>query len=144
MHDTDSIIYLYHPEKYNIPQGNIWGEWDCEKIDYKNGGLRTFIGLCPKSYAVKAANNQTLLKLKGVSLKYSTQPLVNFDILEEMVKTFIATGTTFDLQVPQMNFVYRIGKGIETWNHLKKVSFNPSDLKGNLSGATLYPFGWRF
>ena len=143
MHDTDSIIYIYDPLEYNIPKGDIWGQWDVEKIDYKNGGIKTFIGLGPKSYALKAANDTTLVKLKGVSLKNSTTSILNFDTLEEMITNFISTQESSEIDIPQMTFRYVPSQGMTTNYYLKKVKFQKDDLKGILIRDTLYPFGFN-
>lgn len=47
-HDTDSIIYEYNRNLYNIPEGRYLGEWECE-----TGGnpIIKFTSIGPKSYA---------------------------------------------------------------------------------------------
>lgn len=144
MHDTDSIVYVYDPKLYNIPRGDIWGDWDVEKIDYKNDGIKTFIGLCPKSYAIKTMNDKTMIKMKGISLKYATRNLLNFDILEELVLDHLNKLKTRSIGIPQMNFVYRIGQQMVTWHYLKNVEFKPNDLKGNLTeDGVLLPYDFK-
>ena len=32
-HDTDSVIYIYDPLLYNIPESDTWGSWSVEKFD---------------------------------------------------------------------------------------------------------------
>lgn len=31
MNDTDSIIYVFDPKEYNIPEGSMLGDWEIEK-----------------------------------------------------------------------------------------------------------------
>ena len=38
--DTDSIIYIRDPDGYNIPQGHLLDEWEREKIDIQNEGIK--------------------------------------------------------------------------------------------------------
>lgn len=145
MHDTDSIIYLYDPDDYNIPCGDVWGEWDVEKIDSANGGIRTFFGLCPKSYGIKTANGKSMIKLKGLSLKHSTRDIINFEVLEDLLKEYLDTGIApTPVKVPQMSFTYRIGHTMTTRYFLKDAAFKPECLKGVLDrDGVLFPFGFQ-
>ena len=144
MNDTDSIVYVYDPDQYNIPQGDVWGQWEVEDIDSKNGGIRTFVGLGPKTYAIECANGETLVKCKGVSLKHATRQLVNFKSMEQLVLDYLEHQETRSIKVPQTVFVYRFGQGMHTYKMLKDLAFNPDDLKGNLdSEGYLYPFGFE-
>ena len=144
MNDTDSIVYVYDPDQYNIPEGDVWGQWEVEDIDKKNGGIREFVGLGPKTYAIKCDNGETLVKCKGMSLKYSTEELVNFDTMKQLVLDFLESGELRKIRVPQQTFVYHIGKGMHTHKMLKDLSFNANDLKGELDEeGYLYPFGYK-
>jgi hypothetical protein len=64
-HDTDSVIYIYDPACENLPFDDIWGSWDEEKVS-KNGNITAFVGLGPKSYALKTKNGKDVIKLKGL------------------------------------------------------------------------------
>lgn len=153
MNDTDSIIYIYDPElgeEGNIPEGSIWGDWEREDIDKLHEGIRTFVGLGPKSYALKCGDGETLVKVKGISLKRATEDLVNFEVMENLVLDHFTpyTGTDEDwvplsVQVPQKNFTYRFGRGITTHLMLKELKFNYETLKGELQpDGCLNPFGY--
>lgn len=138
-HDTDSIIYVYDPEKYNIPTSDIWGEWDEEKISKK--GIDAFVSLGPKSYGIKAGS-ETIIKLKGLSVKHAHRNMVNFDVLKNLLLNHMA-GNYPTIQVPQMRFTYRQGLGMATQNFLKNLKFTPDALKGNLmSNMKVFPFGY--
>lgn len=142
MNDTDSIVYLYDPEQYNIPEGDVWGQWEVEDVDKLNGGIRTFVGIGPKTYAIKCENGETLVKAKGLSLKRSTENLVNFDTMEQLVLEFLNENRTSKIRVPQMTFSYRFGRGMQTNYMLKDLAFNADDVKGELdSDGHLFPFG---
>ena len=141
MHDTDSIVYLYDPERYNIPEGDLWGQWSVEKFDVKNEGLKTFIGLGPKSYALEAANGKTMFKCKGVSIKLAHEALLNYEVMKKLVLDFLKEKTQSSTWIPQVNFVYRIGRKMITWKSLKEVTFKPEELKGYLhEDGILYPY----
>ena len=138
-HDTDSIIYIYDPEKYNIPQSPLWGDWDEEDISKK--GITSFVSLGPKSYGIRAPG-QDILKLKGLSIKHSHRSLVNFDLLKEQIDTY-ARGDHMTTEVPQMNFVYKPGKGIKTTKSLKKLEFSIDALKGFIGpDFKVFPLGY--
>lgn len=145
MHDTDSIVYIYDPapDQYNIPQGDLWGEWSVEKFDTKNDGIRTFIGLGPKSYALEAGNGKTMFKCKGVSIKLAHEQLLNYDIMKMLVLDFLEEKKKSSTWIPQVNFVYRVGRQMVTWKSLKEVSFKPEELKGYLhEDGVLYPYAY--
>lgn len=139
--DTDSIIYLYDPTKYNIPEGGMFGQWERESVDVNNGGIQTFVALGPKSYGFKCANGHTEMKIKGLSLRHAHSDLVNFKVMERLVLQNIEAKTVETIHVPQMTFKYNISEGVKTVKLLKRLAFNHEELKGELRGAKLYPFG---
>lgn len=144
MNDTDSIIYIYDPLLYNIPQGDIWGDWEVEDDDLLNGGIRTFVGIGPKTYGFKCENGFKSFKCKGLSLKYATENIVNFDEMESLVLEYLESQTTTILRVPQTNFTYNLGRGMHTSRALKTLEFQPNILKGVLDAqGYLYPFGYH-
>ncbi len=150
MNDTDSIIYIYKPEEYNIPESDVWGGWEVEDIDRNNEGIRTFVGLGPKSYALECekdrdiGKNETLVKFKGLSLKRATEDLVNFKVMEELVLEHLQGLPQRTLRIPQTNFNYRFGRGMNTHRMLKDLKFNADQLKGVLQpDGTLNPFGYE-
>jgi hypothetical protein len=134
-HDTDSIIYIYDPAKYNIPESPLWGDWDEESISKK--GITAFVSLGPKSYGIRAPG-EDILKLKGLSIKHAHRNLVTFDLLKSQID-----GLTKTTLVPQMNFIYKPGKGMKTTKSLKKLEFNPEFLKGFLGpDFKVFPLGY--
>jgi hypothetical protein len=141
-HDTDSIIYIYDPLVYNIPESNVWGKWSVEKIDSKNGGLRGFVGLGPKSYGIRAANGVSEIKVKGLSLKLAHKELFNFDVMDKHIQTYLEMGESTCLQIPQKRFNYNPSKGMMTEEYLKKLQFQPEILKGDLVGGVVVPKGY--
>jgi hypothetical protein len=143
MNDTDSIVYIYDPLLYNIPEGDMLGQWEVEKIDYKNKGIRTFVGLGPKTYAIKCENGKTQVKAKGMSLKLAHESLINFEVMELMVLEYLKTGELTTKCIPQTNFSYNHNDGIRTFHMLKQFAFKPELMKGNLRGPILYPFGYK-
>lgn len=135
-HDTDSVIYIYDPTKENLPTSDIWGSWDEEKVS-KNGNITAFIGLGPKSYALKTADGKDVIKVKGLSLKHSHRNLINFESLKDMVLN------PKSIDVPQRNFVYKMGQGIHINESLKTLTFDPLALKGYLhTDYKVYPPGY--
>jgi hypothetical protein len=148
MNDTDSIIYVYDPDLYNIPEGGLLGEWEVEDIDTENGGIREFVGLGPKTYALKCDNGKELVKAKGLSLNLATSQLVNFNSMKQLAKTFLENYardvfSSGVIKVPQKTFVWNAKDGMRTWLMLKDLKFNYNDVKGVMDGeGYLHPFGF--
>lgn len=138
MHDTDSIMYVYDPDQYNIPVDDILGGWEIE-----NDQILEFVGVAPKTYAYKCSDGSTKVKCKGVSLTNFHKELVNFDSMKQLVRKYLAVKQIDTIQVPQQSFVYKLGEGIHTHKFMKQLRFNPKELKGVLDRRTgiIYPFG---
>jgi hypothetical protein len=95
--DTDSMIYEYNKNEYNIPDGKFLGEWECE-----TGGnpIHEYVGIAPKSYGYKYYENgieNINVKSKGFSLNLENQRVVNFDKYKSMVFDNSITATTKNL-----------------------------------------------
>lgn len=141
MCDTDSIVYVYDPLLYNVPTGDMLGQWeeeDCSKL-----GIEEFVGWGPKTYALKLADGTEVVKAKGVSLNYATETLFNFDVMKTEVLKFINTGIMDSVFIPQFNFEWTVVKDMHTVRSLKVARINKGDLKGVLIGSYLYPFGYE-
>ena len=143
MCDTDSIVYIRDPDGYNIPKGDMLGEWEVEKIDSKNGGIQTFVGLGPKTYGLKTWSGPCLVKAKGLSLNLATSRAVNFDSMEAMVKQFLEVGKADKISIPQQTFTFDLRRGMRTWKMLKDLQISKEEMKGFLDHeGHLYPFGF--
>lgn len=146
MCDTDSIVYIYDPERYNIPEGSLLGEWEVEDEDKDNGGIREFVGMGPKTYGFKCDNGYTKVKAKGLSLNHSTRNLVNFEKMKDHVLHYLRTGTQKPSSlIPQRTFQWHYTSGMKTMHTLKEFKFNFDDMKGviNRDDACIYPFGFN-
>lgn len=144
MNDTDSIVYIYDPELYNIPEGGLLGDWEVEDIDSKNGGIREFVGMGPKTYAIKCENGFTLTKAKGIRNSYAASNLVNFEVMKSHVLEHKAGRKKAATNVPTMNFTWVSGQGVKTSFTLKRLQFNANDLKGTLNqDGYLLPIGYQ-
>lgn len=139
-HDTDSIIYIYDPNLYNIPEEDIWGCWEEEKISKQ--GITEFISTGPKSYALKTETSE-LVKLKGLSIKHSHRHIINFASIKNLIFNALQ-GFTLNINVPQFRFLYTLGKGMKTIEFIKQLKFDPNELKGDLKDDLyVYPFGYE-
>src|SRR6185437_304948 len=136
MHDTDSIMYVKSLGDRSLIEGDIFGQWAEEKVS--KIGITGFIGMGPKSYALKLVNGSEKIKQKGVSYAYSHRNLINYQVLKEAVLNPHKV-----IEVPQQSFVGQ--DEITTHRFLKKVQFNCRELKGELrrkngvQGHVLYP-----
>ncbi|XP_035677014.1 uncharacterized protein LOC118416064 [Branchiostoma floridae] len=81
--DTDSIIYLCDG-KNTLPVGDYLGDLTDELED--NGGhIVEFCSAGPKNYAYVAADGTSVCKVKGFTLNYQNQQLINFDVMKDMI-----------------------------------------------------------
>ena len=137
-HDTDSIIYVYDPLLYNIPEGDVWGDWSVEKIaSPKHGGIRSFVGVGPKSYGLRTFDNTELIKFKGVSLRHAHRDMMNFDKMVAMVEQQVV------VHLPQMRFEFVKHNMMITNYFLKECKYQPAMLKGFLGNEMrLFPHGY--
>ena len=109
-HDTDSIIYEFENEMYNIPLGECLGDWEDE---LKGQPIIEFVAIAPKTYAYKYLDKPVLqcdepywdwngmkypikevVKVKGVKQGYDSLKTLNFKGLHDLVmklKTEIST-----------------------------------------------------
>lgn len=81
-HDTDSIIYEYEPDKYNIKEGDYLGEWECETDGKK---ITKYCSIGPKSYAYDVEFKPKDCKMKGICLNYDNSQLVNINTFKNLV-----------------------------------------------------------
>ncbi|XP_066296636.1 uncharacterized protein [Branchiostoma lanceolatum] len=81
--DTDSIIYRCNG-KNNLELGDYLGEFTNEVAD--NGGY--IVQYCsggPKNYSYLCADGSSVCKVRGFSLNYQNQQLINFDVMKDMI-----------------------------------------------------------
>lgn len=85
--DTDSCMYIYDLNQYNIPIVNSrLGKWTDEVPD---GKIVKYVALGPKNYGYEYIVNgvkHTKCKVKGITLDYDTTQKVNFDSMVQCVK----------------------------------------------------------
>ncbi|ESO99215.1 hypothetical protein LOTGIDRAFT_239739 [Lottia gigantea] len=81
--DTDSVIYVHHPDQWNPPRGNSLGEWKDELEE--NVTITEFVSGGAKNYAYKLSNGQTVCKVRGFTLNYRGSKDLNFDSVKGMV-----------------------------------------------------------
>jgi hypothetical protein len=85
--DTDSCMYVYDPDQYNIPIINSrLGKWTDEVPE---GKIVKYVALGPKNYGyeyIVEGKRYTKCKVKGITLDYDTTQKVNFDTMVDCVK----------------------------------------------------------
>lgn len=143
MNDTDSIVYIYDPDLYNIPEGGLLGQWEVEDEDRENGGIREFVGLGPKTYGFKCDNGYSKVKAKGLSLNLATEKKVNFETMKNLAISNLE-GKTERIVIPQKNFVWTVENGMRTWMMMKDLKVDMDGLKGTMDQeGYIYPLGYR-
>ena len=87
-HDTDSVICFYDPFNHEeIETSDILGDWGEEDVSVT--GIVEYCAMGPKTYALKMKDGSTVVKAKGVNLNYATSDLVNFDVMMEIVDSYL-------------------------------------------------------
>ena len=139
MHDTDSVVFVQRPGDSDPDTGCIWGDWEVDDFEVDHGGIREFVALGPKSYGLRAGDGTETYKHKGVSLKLAQRRLLHF----RSAKRLLLEGG--QMLVPQMSFVYRMGRSMTTHYFRKKVCFQMDVLKGVYDPVStqLFPFGFE-
>jgi hypothetical protein len=143
MYDTDSVVYIYDPDKYNVEESKIWGEWEAEDISVQ--GITGFIGLGPKSYAMRCKDEKfNKVKLKGISQKRATDKLLNYDTMKQMVLDNLVSKDIQLIKVPQTIFDYKFNRGIYVKQIQKILAFDFNSQKGLVGkNMFIYPRGYK-
>ena len=135
-HDTDSIIYEYDKNLYNVPEGEGLGEWQSET---GNNKICEYVSIAPKSYGYKVSDDKYSVKIgdvkmKGITLNYANHKVVNFDSMKSLVD-----GTQEKL-ITEENLVFQKTKtGIKTKTMCKDVHYTMD--KRIRDGYWTYPKG---
>jgi hypothetical protein len=121
--DTDSIIYKHHPEKHNIPEGELLGQWESEtKLP-----IVKVLAIAPKSYGYETSDGKVEVKCKGISLHYNNSKKYNMDSLNTLIT---GKGKETEILTTKMEFIKDNKKGtITTRNTDKKISYKPELFK---------------
>jgi hypothetical protein len=130
--DTDSIIYEFNKELYNVPEGNYLGEWESETDDKP---IHEFVAIAPKSYGYKYCD-KIEVKFKGFTLNYENSAVINFNAIKNLVD-----GKEKELTTTNLDFKKDNKKGvITTRDQVKKAVFNFN--KRRVDKYNTYPFGY--
>lgn len=166
-HDTDSIIYEYDTDKYNIPIGKYLGEWEDE-----TGGkpIVQFVSTGPKTYAYAVLEDEETVddakleqclkdgeefwvsgdgltmrrlkykcKSKGFSQSYHNQSKVNFKQLHRLLIGDIETIKTCSIK---FNW-NRVQGRMTTANEEKLLRLTYDKGVVDRSDFTVYPYGYE-
>jgi len=145
--DTDSIIYEYRKDEYNVVEGDCLGEWELEEYKEKvngkkikhEGNLKEVYALAPKTYGVKTLSGYSSYKCKGITLNSGNKEHFNYERLKDLIagshKTIITYSDDFIKDTKTGN--------IYTKMHVEKeTNFNENEFKRNfnLEDGTSTPF----
>ena len=84
-HDTDSIVYVSRPGGYEVPEGNMLGEWEDELHGEHMVGIWTSGG--PKNYAYTLSDGSKVCKVKGFCLKRAEiSQLIHYSSVKKLVQ----------------------------------------------------------
>mgnify|MGYP001299722598 CR=1 FL=1 len=132
--DTDSVIYEHDPNKYNIPDGEFLGEWECETDGLP---ITEFVSTGPKSYAYKVQGKVKDCKMKGITLNWENSKDINFNNLKKLVDKDTPKLTTKQ----NIRFDKNKDKGITTFQMTKDIQFTMD--KRIVKDYWTYPFGYE-
>ena len=125
--DTDSIIFHYDKDKYNIPEGDMLGEWEPET----DSPIIEVLALAPKSYAYKCLDGSGDIKCKGITLNYNNSKKFNHNSLAQLID---GTNTKGFIETDKMEFIKDNKTGqIRTKNTVKVISFSPDSFKRTIN-----------
>ena len=82
-YDTDSVIYVSSPGKYDPPIGDYLGELTNELK--KGEHIVEFVSGGPKNYAYKTNRGNEMCKVRGFTLHVTNSQLINFESVKRMV-----------------------------------------------------------
>jgi hypothetical protein len=91
-YDTDSIVYIDDGTK-EVKTGCLLGDWTDE---LSGNHITDWVSTGPKSYAYIDNNLKEVCKIKGFYLNYENSRLINFKLMDKMVKKECKGVTTID------------------------------------------------
>ena len=125
--DTDSIVYIHDPTGYNIPKGDMLGEWE-DETSSKEHPINPIIywrALAPKSYGYKTMYGGEDVKCKGITLNFDNSRKFNHETLDKII-----TGKISSISTKKMEFVKDSKKGTITTKIVNKIiSFDRTKAK---------------
>jgi hypothetical protein len=149
MHDTDSFIAtckidnLGNELEYLPPQGNILGDWEAEDYE-KGGGIIEWLGLGPKSYALKYIDEKntikTIIKCKGIPNNLETQKEFHYENFRKLI-----LGEIDNISVQTFKFEWspKVDHNMYTRYMAKVISrLKDSQRKGIIIDNYIFPFGY--
>jgi hypothetical protein len=127
--DTDSIIYKYIHGEYNIPEGDLLGQWENETkspiCEVKAIAPKTYGYLCVdyKNEKGEIVKGKCESKCKGITLHFDNHQKFNFEKIDELLK-----GET--IFTKKLEFIKDNKKGtITSKDTIKKITFNKETFK---------------
>jgi len=144
MHDTDSVIAHLRPGEDHLapPHGYIVGEWEMEDEEAKNTIIE-WVGVGPKSYAMRLQTPdgtiKEKIKCKGVTINRSTQHVMTFDALRDLVQ-----GRLKEILIDTFRFSFhQSGVDMHTVNVVKRLTNLDDVYRKGVFGPDgfLYPYG---
>ncbi|KAI8493979.1 hypothetical protein Bbelb_283260 [Branchiostoma belcheri] len=82
-YDTDSIIYRCDGDNH-LPRGDYLGDFTNE-VEGNGGYITEFCSGGPKNYSYVTADGTTVTKVRGFTLNFKNQKLINFPVMKGMV-----------------------------------------------------------
>ena len=86
-YDTDSVIYIHQPGKFEPALGKYLGELtdELDPGDY----ITAFFSGGPKNYAYITNNGKTVTKIRGITLNHATLKKINPYVMRALVHLYV-------------------------------------------------------
>ena len=146
--DTDSVIFTAKNNEYIPETGIFLGELTNEisTNEEPNSYITKFISCGPKNYGIEIYRPNTnkydyLIKVKGLSLNFETDSLINFNSMRDLINKSIIDDPVL-LNIPQTIFRTSNFNEIQTKNTYKIYQL-VYDKRMLNSDYTTLPFGYK-
>lgn len=149
--DTDSVIYVSNVQnqsaEYEVPLGWCLGEMTNELNEYgENAYIKEFVSGGPKNYAYRIcsdqADDQYVIKVKGITLSKVISKRVNFKSLRKMVKSFVLNDIQNEILIVT-NQIQRQKRGIIVTKPTSKMYRIVYDKRIVQKDFSTIPFGYK-
>jgi len=139
--DTDSVCCTWKKGEWLPPIDNLIGGWEYEK-DYASG-IAEAVFPAPKNYALLLKDGSEFVKAKGVRIGRNTKNLINYNSVKANTLKAMAEKRDAVINVPQRNFVHKVGFDTRTILSIKKMTSTIENQKGLVDiNGFVYPFGY--
>ena len=135
--DTDSVIYIHDPSKWNPPLGDYLGEL---KDETKGVPITSYVSAGAKNYGYQLQDGNQVCKIRGFTLNHRNSLILNFDSIKELITTHDRQNDQLEVDDPH-KIVRKEG---HLYNKAEKKKYRlVYDKRWLLENLSTLPFGWK-